>query len=343
MNMPPTHDAENSKCRGCDEPITSKNDSEAHVIPNALGGRLKPKGIICRTCNTALDDLADNALVRAFGAWPTLLDIPRDRGSNPSKAVTTRQGRRVRMDPDGTLTKTDVVYDVTPVESGHAVDIAAGDFKTFRQLLRRLQTQFPNFDPVAAERQAQKVGLDDDDQLKLSLDVSPAAVMGGAITAIWLFLIMKTGRTFMDWSTLQAVVRKMQSSGGTFRYLTEGLPGLIGPDLPIGHKLIVRSVPKSGELIAYVEILGVLRLGGVFAKAPAPSILIEEIYVHDVWGRADVSGDFSIEAVAFEAQEWRNVGLGPDDVEAVQAHFKSRLEDVFVRHYRNRFPASSSA
>ena len=46
-------------CQGCGEALTGENDSEAHIIPNALGGRLKPKGIICQTCNTKLDALAD--------------------------------------------------------------------------------------------------------------------------------------------------------------------------------------------------------------------------------------------------------------------------------------------
>src|SRR4051812_32296263 len=88
------------KCRGCGTMLTAANDSEAHIIPNALGGSLKPKGIICQTCNRELGALVDNALVKAFGDWPTLLDIPRDRGKNPPNLIETRNGRRVRLKPD---------------------------------------------------------------------------------------------------------------------------------------------------------------------------------------------------------------------------------------------------
>lgn len=63
-----------ANCQGCGSVLTAANDSEAHIIPKALAGRLKPKGIICRTCNTELDRIADNALIKAFGDWPTLLD-----------------------------------------------------------------------------------------------------------------------------------------------------------------------------------------------------------------------------------------------------------------------------
>jgi hypothetical protein len=82
-----TADPMASRCRGCGDPIAPANDTDARILPNALGGRLKPRGILCRVCNTELDRLADNALVNAFGTWPTMLDIPRDRGKNPPKIV----------------------------------------------------------------------------------------------------------------------------------------------------------------------------------------------------------------------------------------------------------------
>ena len=107
-------------CKGCDVVFTPENDSNAYMIPKALGGRLAPRGILCRTCNTELNDVADLALIKAFGAWPTLLDISRE-GANPPKAVETREGHRVRIQGDGKLTRTDVVFDVkeTPEVEGH--------------------------------------------------------------------------------------------------------------------------------------------------------------------------------------------------------------------------------
>ncbi|WP_171070345.1 HNH endonuclease [Methylobacterium terricola] len=331
------------KCRGCGSPITKENDSEAHIIPNALGGNLKPKGIICRECNTKLDAIADNALIEAFGDWPTLIDIPRDRGHNPPRIVNTRQGRRVRLEPDGSMSAIDVRYEVTEVEGGHSVEIAAGNWKTFRQLLKRASKDFPALDPIVAEQNARKVGIDDDDELKLGFDFSPEAIFGGLITAIWLFLIHRTGRSFMDWDQLLQVINSMQDHGGTFRYLVDGLPGLRGPEIPIGHKIIVRCVPESGELIAYVEILGILRVGGVFAGAGGPAKQIEHIYAYDVLERSDRSREFSIDLQKFNQQNWREVGLGPDDAERLRDHFRSALGAVFVRRYKERFSPSDVA
>ena len=103
-----------TKCGCCGLDLTTANDSQAHFIPNALGGRLKSKGLICQTCNTELDAVADNALVKAYGDWPTLLDIPRDRGDNPPKLIETRDGKRVRLERDGSMIRIDTGRPTTP-------------------------------------------------------------------------------------------------------------------------------------------------------------------------------------------------------------------------------------
>ena len=321
------------RCRGCGCILDATTDSAAHVFPNALGGRLKPKGILCRTCNTALGRAADNALVKAFGDWPSLLNFPRDEGEHPAKIVETRKGRRVRLDPSGKLTAADVQYDVQPIEDGDKLEISAGNWKTFRQLLKRAEKQFPQFNAAEAEKHARVLGLSDGDELKLSLDFSPKAVFGGVVTAIWLYLIQTTGRSFMDWQRLLDCVADMQRHGGMFRYFIDGLPGLAGPDISLGHKIVIRSVPRTGEMIAFVEVLGVLKVGGVFAAAPPPALLVEEIYASDIARQADRRAEFSIDTAQFEQQDWRTVGLGPNDAKKLRLHFAGALEALAAHYY----------
>ena len=320
------------KCHCCGLDLTTANDSEAHFIPNALGGRLKSKGLICRTCNTELDTVADNALVKAFGDWPTLLDIPRDRGSNPPKLITTRDGKRVRLERDGSMIRVDVTYDVSPIEDGQKVQIAAGDMTTFRQLLKRAEKQFTRFDAKVAEQHALSIGIQDDDELRMRLDFSPQATFGGIVTTIWLYLLKTTGRAFMDRQRLLDAIMTVQAHGGRFRYLIGGLPGLKGPVVPLGHKIIARSVPTTGQLIAYVEILGMLKVGGIFADAKGPVDPVEHIYAYDVLGKREISDEFSIEATEFERENWLTVGFGTADVNILKEHFHEALETIFFPH-----------
>ena len=261
------------------------------------------------------------------------MDIPRQGGKNPPKTVETRKGRRVRLEASGALTRTDVVYDVAAIPGGHKVEIGAGDIKTARQLVARAAKQFPNFDPALAEQYLKKIGLPRDDEIKLGLDYSPPAVFGGVVAAIWLFLIQRTGRAFLTFDQLLACIESMQKHGGTFRYMIDGLPGLRGPNIELGHKIVVRSVPATGELIAYVEILGTLKIGGLFADG-APGYALEHIYAYDLIQKADRSGEFSVDPVVFDTKNWRTVGLGPVDVDALREHFRIALNELAEIYYR---------
>jgi hypothetical protein len=326
-------------CFGCHAPITRENDSEAHIIPKALGGRLAPKGLICRGCNNALDAAADNALVNAFHAWPTFLEIPRQGGQNPAKVVDTQDGGRVKIGSDGSLIKTDLAYNVTSTQQGLKGQIAAGGWKELRQLLKRAEKQFPTtIDTSLLEQQARVVEISPENiRLGLWLDYGPPAVFGGVVTAIWLFCLYKTGSALMPWEQLLSYIKQTQTTGGRFRYLMDGLPGLEGPQIDIGHKLVVRSVPASGELIAYVEILGILKIGGIIANASTPAPLIEHIYAYDVIGKSECTAQFSIDPARFEVQDWETVGLGPTDVSALETHFK----EAQLNLHRRRFGSES--
>ncbi len=83
-----------NRCILLDVPLTAENDSGAHVIPSALGGRLKPKGILSDTANGDLNDKFDLPLVRAFAPFMALLGGSRDRGENQPIEMTDRAGNR---------------------------------------------------------------------------------------------------------------------------------------------------------------------------------------------------------------------------------------------------------
>jgi hypothetical protein len=184
--------------------------------------------------------------------------------------------------------------------------------------------------------------MPDGDELKLRVDFSPQAVFGAVVAMTWLYLIHTTGHAFMSFDALLACIKKVQATGGTFRYLIDGLPGLRGPSIDLGHKLVVRSVDASGELIAYVEILGVFKIGGVFARG-TPGTSLEHIYVYDVAGKADRSSEFSIDHATFDAVDWRTTSLGTADAKALKDHFEKVLTALAEIYYRQRTLAAATA
>jgi hypothetical protein len=141
---------------------------------------------------------------------------------------------------------------------------------------------------------------------------------------------------------LKRDIAKRQNGAGALRHLVDGLPGLQGPDVPFGHKIVLRSVPRTGELIAYVEILGVLRIGGVYGRAkPGPVDPVEHVYVYDLDEQRDRSAEFRIDPVVFEAQDWAALGLPPSEREPLLAHYERAILAVLEPRYRARVGAKA--
>jgi hypothetical protein len=316
-------------CSGCGKhPLTPEWNSDAHIFPNALGGRLAPSGLICRECNTLLNELADNPLIRAFGPWPTLLDIPRQNGKHPPVVVETSGGQRVRVEPDGSRSLAEVVYDVAPIPGGHQVDLGANNWKVVKQLINRAAKQFPQLDPAQAKAHARVIKIPPTDQWRVTTNFAPENVFPAAFAAFWLFFLWKTGRPLLPWQRALEVLKGVRTDC-TFRYLPDGLPGLTGPAIPIAHKIVIRTVPATGQLIGYFEVLGTLRVGGLIAEG-RPNNPLEHIYVADVFGKTDRSAEYSIDAKKFDVTNWKTVGLDLGDRNAVATYITTAQQPLKV-------------
>jgi len=302
-------------CIGCGDPLTAANKSDAHIIPNALGGRLAPDDLICQTCNGILDRAVDNALVKAFGGVQTLIDLPRQRGKSPAIDLRTESGRRVRVQPDGSITLTEITYDETEETDRRVITIGAPTTKLTRQLLERAKKNNPELKDLDIDdivSKVQPVASPIQERLLLRLDYSPEAIFGGVMAALWLFIAHKEQHAFENLTVLLSRLKNLHEHGGMFRYLPGGLPGLLGPEVDFTNKIVVRSIPHTGEMIGYVELLGTFRIGGIYAASQErPSAFIEQIYVHDPFEVRDRSAEFSIDPSVFENVDWRTVGLGP--------------------------------
>lgn len=78
------------KCYICGEKLTKDNTSVEHIIPNAIGGKLKSKELICKKCNSKLGDSMDNELAKQFEFFSNFLNIDRERGK-PNDIIFTEK------------------------------------------------------------------------------------------------------------------------------------------------------------------------------------------------------------------------------------------------------------
>lgn len=69
------------KCYISNIQLTKENSSIEHIIPNALGGKLKSKNLISKSINSKLGNSIDSTLVNAIPIH-RLLNLKRERGKN---------------------------------------------------------------------------------------------------------------------------------------------------------------------------------------------------------------------------------------------------------------------
>jgi hypothetical protein len=173
--------------------ITSSNDSKAHVIPSALGGRLKPPAILSDNGNEILNDKADLPIIRAFQPLMTLLDESRDRGKNPPVVMTDEAGKTYNVAFNQPLTLKKPEFSMVPIGSSDAdgvnVSISARTRKEARTLLGQVKKKYPNFDIEEAMQRAALVQTPLIGMLGTQLQVGPSVIFPAAFAAASIFAV----------------------------------------------------------------------------------------------------------------------------------------------------------
>ena len=93
-----------------------------HVIPQAIGGRLKAR-LYCKVCNDAFGDALDDEISKQFGWVGTLLNIKRERGkAQPYEVKELKSGTTLLFDGKNLKRKNPVVKVVS--KDGKKLDFA---------------------------------------------------------------------------------------------------------------------------------------------------------------------------------------------------------------------------
>ena len=127
--------------RGCT--LTADNDTDEHIIPNAIGGRRKVRGFICRPCNSDSGSEWDNELAKHLNPFSIHLGIKRQRGKVPSQIFPTTSGRRVRVNADGTMVPAKPEITVTTDGETTSIHVRGSSKRELRQALKGLQRKHP--------------------------------------------------------------------------------------------------------------------------------------------------------------------------------------------------------
>lgn len=248
----------NNKCSLCDVKITEENDTKEHVIPNAIGGRKKLSGFICKQCNNQSGDDWESDLARQLNPLSLFFGISRDRGNVPSQQFETTGGKKVSLNADGTMDIAKPTYKEHKHEAGVNINIRARSMKEAKKILGGVKRKYPqaNLEDLVSNAEESSYYLSDKIEINLSFGGKKA---GRSIVKSALALVVEAGISAKDCEHAREYLMNPDGEA-CFGYYYEKDVVINRPKgIPI-HCVYVKGDSNSKQILGYVEYFGVQRM-----------------------------------------------------------------------------------
>lgn len=252
-------------CTLCDCEITNDTDSKEHIIPQAIGGRLKVKGFICRDCNNKSGKSWDAKLASQLNFFNLIVGVTREKGDARSQRVeNVLQGNELVLRADGSYTIPQPKYEVTYDGSIPQISIQAANNKQFKQQLARAKKEFPKLD---VDKQFNQAKVEDDFSvkvLKTSFECIEDKQSGRSVIKSCLAL-----------ATYHGIKTQICSAGLEYLRNPDAKPCFgyfyardLVPNRPLDtvfHCVAIAGYKESGQLLGYIEYFGIHRIVAILS------------------------------------------------------------------------------
>lgn len=129
-----------NRCFACNKPSELTKE---HIIPQAIGGRLKA-ALYCKTCNETLGRELDAEVSKQFGYIGTLLNIRRERGKPQSFEVEERTSGITLISNGKNLRRKDPIVEIESAdgEKLDSSDITARSEKDLKKICAGIEKRY---------------------------------------------------------------------------------------------------------------------------------------------------------------------------------------------------------
>ncbi|PKV49215.1 HNH endonuclease [Aquimarina sp. MAR_2010_214] len=241
----------NIRCYNCTEEINRENQSLEHIIPNACGGRLTSRDLLCKECNSYFGEKWDAALAKTTNAFANLLMITRDRGEPQSeKGVGLRTQEEFKLPPGKppVLSKPTIIEDLKNGE----IEIHANSEKELRKVLEGYKRTYPEIDVEKALASTEHKREYFDQAVNLKVHIGGPEVLKAIVKIAVNFFIHKGGGRD-DIKHLLPYLKGTKELNIVWLYHPEERVYAAGiKEVP--HVIKIIGDPKEGVLYAYVEL-----------------------------------------------------------------------------------------
>ena len=250
-------------CFLCGKHLASADKTEEHIVLNAIGGRKKVFGFLCRVCNSETGSKWDADLARQLEAFSLMLGITRQRGDVPSQTFPTYRGGSVRVNSDGKMTIAKPKIRVNTEGGKTHLDIEAPTRREARQILEGLSRKYPQLsgpriDALIATSEERSYYSSDPIGINPSFGGTDS---GRSLVKSAAALVFDAG---VDPRTCDLALDYLSNDGKEpcFGYYYEPDKDLLinrPPNSPI-HCVYVRGCSNDSNIVGYIELYSLWRV-----------------------------------------------------------------------------------
>jgi hypothetical protein len=248
------------QCALCGVIITEANDTKEHLIPNAIGGRKKIKGFICRDCNNVSGDNWESELAKQLNPLSLFFGISRERGNAPSQLFKTTGGDKLKLNLDGSMDIEKPIYIEKQLESGAGVQvqIRARSIPEAKRMLQGVKRKYPQVDLNELLDNAKSESSYCPDMLNFNFSFGGHEAGRSIVKSA---LALAVGSGIPAKLCIEAIdYLKNDESEACFGYFYETDLIKNRPEgIPL-HCVAIKGCKKTKQVLGYVEYFGVQRL-----------------------------------------------------------------------------------
>lgn len=247
-----------AQCYVCETEIQPESRYKEHILLNSLGGKLKSASLLCQKCAPDFDAI-DTALSNQLNPIGLLLDIKRDRGTNPSiKAKIPSTGEEIFISAGGKPVPIKPVITDSIVDGELHLSISTRDRKQMREALQGLKRKYSWIDVTAMMNEAVLQGS------YMTSPVYHEATVGGeeafrAVCKMAIGFYLHQGGTRDFIAHLIPYIRGEQTHNCVCFFYPDDFTALDGENLSIFHTLFVRADPLQGVLFAHIDFFSTFK------------------------------------------------------------------------------------
>ena len=272
-----------SRCYLCGTLLNESNRSVEHIIPNAIGGHLKSKTLLCKDCNSNTGQKIDAEISKQLNFFANMLNIERDRGKPQEfKVKDESTGEIYRCLPGGipSRIKPEIIQD------NNQIKMKAPNEKIAKQLLNQIKSQNPDLeiDQVISKSERSREYINN--WCKFNVPIGGADAFKSIYKTALSFYIYSGGSSYYITNIKQIISDEIM----IFNYVK---PCYLGYEIvekdskEVLHSILIKGNKETGKLYCYIEYFNAFKYA-VLLNNDYNGEDINQSYIFNVLNRQEI-------------------------------------------------------